>query len=1082
MQITDSFNRIFLTALLVWIGYTPAIYAALPDGLAQEPRPDSWKLDAALTDVVFIDRLQGWAVGSQGTLLRTEDGGKTWGEGNLKTINRKVAAPTLSEKFQDIRAKKQLASPSSKSGKTPFSCRFESVWFADAKNGWAAGGYDLPYLNHSRAVIARTTDGGKSWQSLPQLMIPRIHKIAFPTGMQRLSGWAIGASDPATNSALSFTSDAGNIWSSQKTKRMPNLIDAESTGNRFVGIDAAGQLATFDTAKFEYLVLPADIYPVLADVAMAQKTGWAVGSDGTVLTTENSGLSWSAAAINQALLATFDFRCVEVTTDKVWFAGDPGHVLFSMDRKTNQLEAHKLPRGVAINKICFVDDAFGWAVGDFGKIFATQDGGQTWNMQRSGSAQGNSHTGMLAICKNVNELPLELIGRHAGEDGKLIGVAIQRGGENFDAIRLAAERVGAAVVAPINTTDDSSDEVLLRKTVRTIRLWKPSIIIGSETRFVEQAAQLAADENAYPQQIATGLTVWQPKFMVVTDPNGPIEFDNDVFLARMGTLLEDVVLPSRMICGLPMHATGTAFFAWKLISNGTSLKRTEVTKNPFLHATLIKRRQNSIPLGSLSAIQKIGQKRQRMNTLVRMPVDSVVAMEQCKRAIAEFTFGLNTDRTGSSLAGVWLLQLADQYVQAGDSQKAAWALEQLATSLPNHCFAPLASATLARYYSSAEHNHLAVVEWENIRANIGQASRIPNRHAAGQPQVAIEKTQRSDGSNLYTWSKVDLAAALEEAAALPLEIDVEEELKDFDPATVDLTLIAEEPEVDQTTQAPIAPLNSIEIEAFSRQRNRSAANYFSRLGQRDPGLLKRAEFQFLQAHIVKQLGGESDAEPYYRNVLKAKPNALFSPAASDEMREDNSSLTTEVIAAAKRPHLDGLPNDPVWTDVIKASQTIKLPKNDDSPLNDIAMVAYDREYIYVYVRCYKSDRISYKGDSNTRRLRDSDLTNHDRVEIEFDVDRDLLSSWSVAVDYRGQVLETCGTAKSWNPKMYVAKHQDDQIWSIEYAIPLKDLAENVKPEDEWRLNIRRVNNRMAHGDGVFWGVDLPAAGSLLKFR
>jgi photosystem II stability/assembly factor-like uncharacterized protein len=205
---------------------------AAQDGLAQEPRPANWKLEASLTDVVFLDRQRGWAVGSHGVLLRTEDGGKTWSEGNLRSNTGKVQELSLDQKLSGIRARKQLGTTESRTA-TPFSCRFETVCFTDAKNGWAAGGYDLPIVNHSRAVIARTLDGGKTWQSLPHLMIGRINKIEF-RGMQRLSGWAIGANDPSTDSSLFFTSDAGNLWNSQKSKRMPDLSESTVPVSSFI--------------------------------------------------------------------------------------------------------------------------------------------------------------------------------------------------------------------------------------------------------------------------------------------------------------------------------------------------------------------------------------------------------------------------------------------------------------------------------------------------------------------------------------------------------------------------------------------------------------------------------------------------------------------------------------------------------------------------------------------------------------------------------------------------------------------------------------------------------------------------------
>ena len=1077
MPSTKTICQLLSIALLILAAADVARANPIPDGLAREPRPASWKADASLTDVVFLDRQRGWAVGSQGVLLRTENGGKTWGEGNLTSTSSKTKEFALNEKVQRIRANQQIGAATTTA--SPFSCRFETVCFTDAKNGWAAGGYDLPYLDHSRAVIARTNDGGKSWQSLPHLMLGRIQKIEF-RGMQRLSGWAIGTSDPATDSALHFTSDAGNIWHSQKSKRMPNLVDAENAGQRFAGIDANGQPVNFDSAKFEYSVITDEGNFFLTDIAMADaKTGWAVGSDGAILTTNNGGLSWSIAKLNMPELSEFDFRCVHLSENKIWFAGDPGNVLFSVDRKSGQWDSHALPAGAAINRICFVDAQFGWAVGDLGKIWATQDGGENWKLQRSGSQRGKSQVGVLAFCKDESELPIEFIARHAGEDGKLFGVVMPRS-RNNDAMRLATERIGAAVVSPI---DANSEDDLLRKTVRTIRLWRPTIVAGTSTPMMEKAIRLAANEQAYPRQLSSGLKAWQTQFLMVRDPNGPLQFENSVFLTRISALLEDFVLPSRMICRLPIVADEpTAFFAWKYVGNGPQVSRKEVTQSPFSQTQILKRKLDSIPLGNLAAVGKLSKKNELMQALLNQRIDSVLDVEQCKRSINEFVYWLNSDPNGHHLAGVWLIQLADQYVAAGQPQRAAWALESLAKGYPTHCLAPLASKTLANYYSSTELNQLAINQWQKLRLNIGQANRIPAGAKRGPQNVAIQQSKQAGGRTEYRWDKVDLASALEEASELALDIDVEEELKDFDPATVDLSLESTEPEVDSLThtQTAVAPMTSIEIEMFLKERHRIAANHFSRIGGRDPGLVKQSQFQFLQAHIVKQLGGLDEAKPYFQNVLKAKPHAEFSPAARDELRTSNEGITTKAVLTSQRPHLDGLPNDAVWQEVMKDRQTIKVAKLNGALMDDIAMVARDDEFVYIYARCYRSNRFQYESRTEKIRQRDADMTNRDRIEISFDVDRDLVSSWNLQVDWQGQVHESCGGDISWNPKMYVANHVDDSVWSIECAIPIKDLAAKFKTGDAWRLNIRRQQDEN-QSRAAFWGTDFQAAGQLLQF-
>ena len=46
-----------------------------------------------------------------------------------------------------------------------------------------------------------------------------------------------------------------------------------------------------------------------------------------------------------------------------------------------------LPQGNELTDVCFVDASHGWAVGLFGTILATSDGGVTWTSQASGTYQ-----------------------------------------------------------------------------------------------------------------------------------------------------------------------------------------------------------------------------------------------------------------------------------------------------------------------------------------------------------------------------------------------------------------------------------------------------------------------------------------------------------------------------------------------------------------------------------------------------------------------------------------------------------------------------------------------------------------------
>jgi hypothetical protein len=98
-----------------------------------------------LRSVQFIDELKGWAVGTGGAILMSDDGGITW---------------------QEIH--------------TGFSDLLQSVCFTDPLNGWASG---------TDGNILRTIDGGYTWFKQYSGMNRYITSICF---VDPLNGWIAG--------------------------------------------------------------------------------------------------------------------------------------------------------------------------------------------------------------------------------------------------------------------------------------------------------------------------------------------------------------------------------------------------------------------------------------------------------------------------------------------------------------------------------------------------------------------------------------------------------------------------------------------------------------------------------------------------------------------------------------------------------------------------------------------------------------------------------------------------------------------------------------------------------------------------
>jgi photosystem II stability/assembly factor-like uncharacterized protein len=103
-----------------------------------------------LTGLAFPSAQRGWAVGHDGIVLVTADGGRSW---TRQLDGRRLSALLQAAAAQsglDEQARQQLSFLAGKSPDLPLL----DVWFDDEQSGFAVGAFNL---------VLRTTDGGATW-------------------------------------------------------------------------------------------------------------------------------------------------------------------------------------------------------------------------------------------------------------------------------------------------------------------------------------------------------------------------------------------------------------------------------------------------------------------------------------------------------------------------------------------------------------------------------------------------------------------------------------------------------------------------------------------------------------------------------------------------------------------------------------------------------------------------------------------------------------------------------------------------------------------------------------------------------
>jgi photosystem II stability/assembly factor-like uncharacterized protein len=120
--------------------------------------------------------------------------------------------------------------------------------------------------------------------------------------------------------------------------------------------------------------------------------GWVSGQEGLILHTTDGGVSWQR---QKSGTDVYLFSIAFIDTQRGWAVGDKSILLETRDGGANWTlrkiiaasqkelspEEALVSQDPVLYDVQFLDDQTGWVVGEFGKIYHTTDGGQSWAEQ-----------------------------------------------------------------------------------------------------------------------------------------------------------------------------------------------------------------------------------------------------------------------------------------------------------------------------------------------------------------------------------------------------------------------------------------------------------------------------------------------------------------------------------------------------------------------------------------------------------------------------------------------------------------------------------------------------------------------------
>ena len=960
--------------------------------------------EANLHAISFIDTDRGWVSGERGAILHTQDGGMTW-----------------------------------KSQPTPTNTFLVDIAMYNSQRGLAIGGATQSYTGISVGEVVITKDGGQSWEAIVGHDLPRLRKMLIGVGGKCI---AVGDWSPVHLTSIFASQDGGATWQSQACNIVGSIPDIAGDINDYLILSSHGEVVRFREGVEPQTIFPSNHssihHPHRADDTWREVAGRGEqrilsGPLGTLIS-NNQGETWKAipqsAAASLSISAT-DSATIESWEYELWFANATSRSITTHNGQATETIEHA--GGSNIRSLLRFDRDRGWAVGEFGMILVTRDGGRSWRTIRG----GNRSPAVMVVGSKPEALPWSILATESLQHQRRVAVTIDRSSiaanqNDREQIIEACSKLGPATVYISDSSPNRIREILLNA--------KPAVVVLDQSLTSGQRSTWAAValESGCKRVIEVSPRGTQTVNVVAAIPAQGI-LASDVWFDAVSVLAPGYLPPTRLMLTAKYDSTGDL-----LAGDGLASCTSNQPQYGWARPAVPSRRK----------LQVLQARTAEMNW-----VQSLVATA---RSVEEF----------NSQLAIVLPRMTDE-----DRTRLFARLIALTAQRERPDLYLASLEAMGRYPVDSSASDLRLSELQDA-VNLSRVAKL--RQEAIRSSVEWRQTF---GAAVIT-QPINLSTT--SSAASPSQVDLAVQLSPFQTPASPSNLSGNNPAVGlangfldpklgsnfASSSVQLASGQSSGSQSSGSQSSGSQTSGSQTSGSQTSGSQTSSAEAGVSMPAVVDLRWEFHPavlmvnranEQLQNNLLTlTESNSLTSSSATTNLRRiaglpaadrwgslvNDQRLPSTIFCpiASKPPYLDATFVEPWWSD----GQVFSI---DSQPA--MMRLAHDDEFLYVSIDAPLLDETEIASQD---RRRDTALDDSDRYRVRLDLDRDLMTAYEFEFDSTGNTRDACDGFQAFNPRWFIACKNADGRTRAEIAIQKLDIAAMVGVHDAiWNVSLDRLD-------------------------